>query len=78
MVASSSKEKEPPEKHVDSSVTAIAWLVITGDGLHNLTDGIAVGAAFRQDTITGLATALAILTHELPHELGEFNFFFLI
>ncbi|KAK9510756.1 hypothetical protein O3M35_005477 [Rhynocoris fuscipes] len=71
-VASVSTEIDKTDKTVDTSVTAVAWLVITGDGLHNLTDGIAIGAAFRQDTITGLATALAILTHELPHELGDF------
>lgn len=49
----------------------VIWMVITGDGLHNFTDGLAMGAAFRQDVITGIATAVAVLSHELPHELGE-------
>lgn len=47
-------------------------MIITGDGLHNFTDGLAMGAAFRQDIPTGIATALAVLFHELPHELGWF------
>lgn len=49
---------------------SVAWMVIMGDGLHNLTDGLAVGAAFSGDTVAGFATAIAVLCHELPHELG--------
>jgi zinc transporter 5 len=46
-------------------------MVIMGDGLHNLTDGLAIGAAFSGDNVAGFATALAVLCHELPHELGK-------
>jgi zinc transporter ZupT len=49
---------------------SVAWMVIVGDSLHNLTDGLAVGAAFNGDTVAGFATAIAVLCHELPHELG--------
>lgn len=42
-----------------------------GDGIHNLTDGLAIGAAFSSDPIAGFATTLAVFTHELPHELGK-------
>jgi zinc transporter ZupT len=28
---------------VPHSVTAVAWMVIMGDGLHNFTDGLAIG-----------------------------------
>ena len=41
-----------------------------GDGMHNLTDGLAIGAAFSGDNVAGFATALAVLCYELPHELG--------
>ena len=40
--------------------------------MHNLTDGLAIGAAFALDPVTGMATAFAVLCHELPHELGDF------
>lgn len=53
-------------------LSPIAFMVIIGDGLHNITDGLAIGAAFAYDPITGMATALAVLCHELPHELGDF------
>ncbi|CAM4602489.1 zinc transporter ZIP5 [Lepidochelys kempii] len=50
----------------------IAWMVILGDGIHNLTDGLAIGAAFSEGVSSGLSTALAVFCHELPHELGDF------
>lgn len=56
----------------NAPLSPIAFMVIIGDGLHNITDGLAIGAAFAFDPITGMATALAVLCHELPHELGDF------
>lgn len=55
-----------------SKLSPVAFMVILGDGLHNITDGMAIGAAFALDPVTGLATAFAVLCHELPHELGDF------
>ncbi|XP_074386814.1 zinc transporter ZIP5 isoform X2 [Zonotrichia albicollis] len=51
--------------------TDIAWMVVLGDGVHNLSDGLAIGAAFSHSLPSGLSTALAVLCHELPHELGD-------
>lgn len=59
-------EKENP------ALSPVAFMVILGDGLHNLTDGLAIGAAFASEPVTGMATAFAVLCHELPHELGDF------
>lgn len=55
-----------------SSLSAVAWMVVMGDGLHNFTDGMAIGAAFSTDIAGGFSTALAVFCHELPHELGDF------
>uniref|UniRef100_A0A674JZX8 Solute carrier family 39 member 5 n=1 Tax=Terrapene triunguis TaxID=2587831 RepID=A0A674JZX8_9SAUR len=49
----------------------IAWMVILGDGIHNLTDGLAIGAAFSEGISSGLSTTVAVFCHELPHELGD-------
>ncbi|RTG81892.1 solute carrier family 39 (zinc transporter), member 10 [Schistosoma bovis] len=65
------KTKES-EKQVPESVAAVAWMVIMGDGLHNFTDGMAIGAAFAQSISGGLSTSVAVFCHELPHELGDF------
>ncbi|KAM9115542.1 zinc transporter ZIP5 [Pangshura tecta] len=51
--------------------TDIAWMVILGDGIHNLTDGLAIGAAFSDSVSSGLSTTVAVFCHELPHELGD-------
>ncbi|XP_060808801.1 zinc transporter foi [Amyelois transitella] len=55
-----------------SSMSSVAWMVIMGDGLHNFTDGMAIGAAFQSNIAGGFSTAIAVLCHELPHELGDF------
>lgn len=58
--------------HVHSpprSMSAVAWMVIMGDGLHNFTDGMAIGAAFSNNIAGGFSTAIAVFCHELPHEL---------
>ncbi len=50
-----------------------APLLIVGDTLHNLLDGIAIGAAFLIDPSTGIVTAIAIAAHEIPQEIGDFG-----
>jgi len=48
-------------------------MILTGDGLHQMFDGIAIGVAFASKSIGGgLSTSLAILFHEFPHKVGDF------
>ncbi|XP_059622868.1 zinc transporter ZIP10 [Phlebotomus argentipes] len=56
----------------EKPLTPLAIMVILGDGLHNLTDGLAIGSSFAADPLMGITTAFAVLCHELPHELGDF------
>lgn len=53
-----------------ATLKAGAYLNITLDMLHNLTDGVAIGASFASGHGVGVATTLSILLHEVPHELG--------
>ncbi|KAJ0012103.1 hypothetical protein NQD34_013078 [Periophthalmus magnuspinnatus] len=53
-------------------IASLAWMVVMGDGLHNFSDGLAIGAAFTQGLSSGLSTSVAVFCHELPHELGDF------
>jgi len=48
------------------------WTVLLGDSIHNFCDGIIIAAAFLTDTRLGTFTALAIIAHEIPQEVGDY------
>lgn len=47
-------------------------MIVIGDTFHNFVDGILVAAAFLANTELGIVTALAIIAHEIPQEVGDF------
>lgn len=49
-----------------------APLILAGDAMHNFVDGIVIAAAFLASVPVGISTALAVLAHEIPQELGDF------
>ena len=55
------------------NISSVAWMVIFGDGIHNLADGLAIGAAFADGYMSGFSTSVAVLCHELPHEIGKIS-----
>jgi zinc and cadmium transporter len=48
------------------------WSVLVGDSIHNFCDGVLIAAAFLVDPEVGLFTALAIIAHEIPQEVGDY------
>jgi zinc and cadmium transporter len=48
------------------------WSVLTGDSIHNFCDGVIIAAAFLADASLGVVTALAIIAHEIPQEVGDY------
>lgn len=51
----------------------LTYLILLGDGLHNLLGGMAVAAAFMADVRVGIGAWLAAAAHEIPQELGDFG-----
>jgi len=47
-------------------------LILVGDAMHNLVDGVLIAAAFLVDVHLGMVTALAVIAHEIPQEVGDF------
>lgn len=47
-------------------------MITIGDTFHNFVDGILIAAAFMTDFKLGTVTALAIIAHEIPQEVGDF------
>jgi len=52
--------------------SASGHMVILGDSVHNFIDGIAIGVAFSQSNVLGIGTAIAVFSHEVPQEVGDF------
>jgi zinc and cadmium transporter len=51
---------------------AAGSLILIGDGIHNLVDGVLIAAAFLTSVELGVVTSLAVIAHEIPQELGDF------
>ncbi len=60
----------PHDEHKTNEATG--WMILVGDGMHNLVDGVLIAAAFMTDIHLGIVTALAIAAHEIPQEVGDF------
>lgn len=48
-------------------------LIIVGDTVHNVLDGVAIAAAFLVSVPTGIVTTIAVAAHEIPQEIGDFG-----
>jgi zinc and cadmium transporter len=58
---------------VECKIHPYTYLILIGDGLHNIFDGIVVATTFIISIPLGVATSIAVLLHEVPQELGIFG-----
>lgn len=67
---------EDPEAHAamhaDGGQRRVAMMVIVGDTFHNCVDGVITAGAFLVSVELGIVTAVAIIAHEVPQEIGDF------
>ncbi len=46
--------------------------ILIGDAFHNFADGVVIAGAFIVDVKLGVLSTLAVMAHEIPHEVGDF------
>lgn len=63
---------EEPHEHEKETKSTVP-LIIIGDTVHNFIDGIVIAATFLVSIPLGIVTSLAVVTHEIPQEIGDFG-----
>lgn len=57
----------------DEHVHSLGKMNLIGDALHNLIDGIIIAGSFLIDIRLGIVTTIAVISHEIPQEIGDFG-----
>ena len=59
--------------HTDGCPDNGATLLLLGDAIHNVADGVVIASAFIVNPTLGVATAIGVALHEIPQEIAEFG-----
>uniref|UniRef100_A0A1J3ENZ2 IAA-alanine resistance protein 1 n=1 Tax=Noccaea caerulescens TaxID=107243 RepID=A0A1J3ENZ2_NOCCA len=71
---SSAETTSKPEQVEKNSSLVFGYLNLFSDGVHNFTDGMALGSAFLiYGSVGGWSRTIFLLAHELPQEIGDFG-----
>ncbi len=54
-------------------IQPFGWLNLGADMAHNFIDGLLIGGSYLAGMKLGMASTLAVLLHELPHEFSNFG-----
>jgi zinc and cadmium transporter len=54
------------------SIRPVGYVNLLADAVHNFIDGLIIGASYLVSVPIGVATTLAVVMHEIPHEIGDF------
>ena len=66
------EEEEDSKKSISPSLKVSSLLNLVSDFTHNITDGLAMSGAFYAGPLVGATTCMAVMLHEIPHEVGDF------
>lgn len=66
-------EHEHKHHHKEHYIKPLGTLILLSDGLHNLVDGMIIGASYLVSVELGIASTIAIIWHEIPQEIGDFG-----
>lgn len=62
--------------HIPTSnnhIHSVGTMNLIGDALHNFIDGIIIAGSFIVDFNLGVITTIAVISHEIPQEIGDFG-----
>jgi zinc and cadmium transporter len=57
---------------VHKEIKSFSYLILLSDTLHNFLDGVIIAVAFLTNLQVGVAVSLAVMSHEIPQEIGDF------
>lgn len=57
----------------DHHIEAFSYVLVAGDAVHNILDGILIASSFLVGTSAGVASTVAVMAHKIPKEAGDFG-----
>lgn len=60
----------PATEHL---IAPVGYVSLIAGSLHNIMDGVLIAGSYMTDLRIGIATTIAVVLHELPHEIGGFG-----
>lgn len=67
------KKNDSQDNHEHKSVNTAKYMHVITGLIHHMVDGLVLASSFYTSTATGVTTTVAVLCHEVPHEIGDFS-----
>lgn len=61
----------PSDAHAHHHHHPMGIISIVGESMHNFIDGLVIASAFLASVPIGISTTIAVVLHEIPHEVGN-------